>query len=121
MGAFVGDVGINLLDVRAVGQKTASGIEIPTLETGHELVRQGFALPDVDNTKTAEIAVLRIEWSIDDRHFLDQFRTERLQCSQVALAVSLRALVLLDIIHQHFQAAIDAAVIEIKTEPPNLE
>ena len=33
----------------------------------------------------------------------------------------LRSLILLDIVHQHFQPAADAAVIEIESEPPYLD
>ena len=82
---------------------------------------KGFALADVDDAEPAEIAVLRAERSIDDRDVLDQFRAQRLQRTQVSLAVALRALILLDVVHQHLQAAVHAAVIQVEAEAPDFE
>ena len=91
------------------------------MEPHREFVGQRFPLADVDHAQPAEIAVLGAERTVDDGHVLDQFRAERLQRAQVALAVALRALVLLDIVHQDFQSAVDAAVVQVESEAANLE
>ena len=73
------------------------------------------------DAEAAEIAILRAERAVDDRDVLDQFRAERLQSAEIALAVALRALILLHVVDQHFQAAIDSAVVEIEAEAADLE
>ena len=73
------------------------------------------------HAKAAEVAVFGAERPVDDRDILNQLRAERFQRAQITLAVSLRALVLLDIVDQDLQAAVHAAVIEIETEPADLE
>ena len=82
----------------------------------------GSALPraDVDHAEPAEIAVLRAERSVDDLHVLHQFGRQALERTQISLAVALRALVLLDVVHQHLQSAADAAVIQVEAEAPDL-
>src|SRR3989442_6797209 len=47
--------------------------------------------------------------------------SQRLQRAQVPLAVSLRRLVLLHIIHQHLEAAVDASVVQIETKAADFE
>ncbi len=121
VGAFVGDVGVDVLRVGAEGEEAAAGVEIAALQAHRELLGQGFALADVHHAQAAEIAILRAEGAVDDGDVLDQFRAERLQRAEVALAVALRALILLDVVHQHLQPAVDAAVIEIEAEAADLE
>src|SRR5438094_7896379 len=47
--------------------------------------------------------------------------SQRLQRAQVPLAVSLRRLVLLHIIHQYLEAAVDASVVQIETKAADFE
>ena len=63
-----------MLRTRAICQEGAAGIEIPPFEPRHELVRQRFALPDVNHTEPAEIAVFCAERTVDDGDLMDQFR-----------------------------------------------
>src|SRR5437879_6365853 len=76
---------------------------------------------DVHHAQTAEITVLRAERAIDDRDFLDEFRTECLQRPQIPLPMSLGSLILLDVIQEHLQPTFYAAVIEIEAEATDLE
>ena len=85
------------------------------------LIGQRFALVDVDHAQAAEIAVLGAERAVGDGHVLNQLGAERFQRAQVALPVALCALVLLHVVHQHLEAAVDAAVVEVETEAANLE
>ena len=102
-------------------KKAAAGVEIAALQPHRELIGQRFALADVDHAEAAEIAVFRAERAVDDGDVLNQLRAERLQRAEVALAVALRALILLHVVHQHFESAVDAAVIEIEAEAADLE
>jgi hypothetical protein len=76
---------------------------------------------DVDYAQAAEIAILGAEGAVGDGDVRNQFRTERFERAQITLAVALRALVLLHVIHQHFEAAVDAAVIQVEAEAPDLQ
>jgi len=49
-----------------------------------------------------------------------QFRSQTFQLAQIALPVSPRALVLLDIVHQHFQSAVCSPMIQIEDDPARL-
>ena len=75
----------------------------------------------VHHAEAAEIAVFRAERAVGDGHILDEFRAERLERSEVALAVALRALILLDVVHQDLEPAIDSAVIQVEAEAADLE
>jgi len=75
----------------------------------------------MDHAKPAEISVLSTEGPINNRDVLNQFGTKLLQRSQVSLPVTLRSLVLLNVVHQYFQAAIHAAMIRVESEAPDLE
>jgi hypothetical protein len=73
------------------------------------------------NTEAAKITILRTKGPVDNRHLLNQLRAERLQRAEVALAVSLRALILLHIINQHLQPTVYSSVVEVEPKPPNLK
>src|SRR5262249_54070610 len=96
-------------------------VEIPALKADRELVRQGLALMNVDYAQTAEIAILGAERAVINRDFANQLRAEGLERSQISLTVSLRALVLLDIVDQHFETAIHTAMVQVESEAPDLE
>jgi len=76
---------------------------------------------NVDNAEAAEVPVLRLEWSVGDRDVLDEFWAERFERSEVALSVALRALVLLHVVNQNFESAVDAAVVEVEPEAADLQ
>jgi hypothetical protein len=75
----------------------------------------------VNDAEAGEISVLRAERPVEDVHVLDEFWSERFQLAEIALPVPLRALVLLYVVYQNFQTAVDAAVIEVETEAADLE
>src|SRR5579871_6670134 len=75
----------------------------------------------MDDAQAAEIAVFGAERTIRDRNVLNQLRAERLERAEVALAMGLRRLILLHIVHQHLESAIHAAVIEVEAEAADLE
>ena len=85
------------------------------------MIRQGFPLANVDHAQPAEIAVLGTERTVDDGHVFDQLWTEGFQSADVALAVTLGALVLLDVVEHDFETAVDAAMIEIETKATEFE
>ncbi len=117
----VRDVSVGALDVGTVGEKPAAGVEIPSLQPESQLVGQRFALMDVHHAEPAEIAILRVERSVDDVHAFHKFGAKALERPKVSLTVTLRTLILLDVVHQHFQSAVDAAVIQIKSEASDLQ
>ena len=51
----------------------------------------------------------------------DQLGRQALQRAEVALPVPLRRLVLLDVVDQHLEPAVDAAVVEVEAEAADLE
>jgi hypothetical protein len=71
--------------------------------------------------KTAEIPVLGAKRAVDNVHFLDQLRAQRLQRTEIALTVALRPLILLHIVDKNFEATIDAAVVEVESEAADFE
>ncbi len=71
----------------------------------------------MNHAQPAEVSVSGAEGTVDDLRLLDQFRRHRLQRAEVSLAVSLRGLVLLDVIHHHLEASVHAAVIEVESKP----
>ena len=75
----------------------------------------------MDHAEAGEVAIFGAERAVEDVHVLDQFRRQALQRPQIALAVALRPLILLHVVHQHFQPAVNAAVIEVEAEAPDLE
>src|SRR4051794_30961777 len=75
----------------------------------------------MDHAEAAEVAILRAEWPIDNRYLFDQLRTERFERSQIALAVALRTLVLLNVVHQHLQPAVDPTVVQVEPKSPDLK
>src|SRR5262249_36629043 len=87
---------------------------------GHEM-RKRFFEPDVHDAEPRKVAVLGREGAVQDLDVLDQLRRERLQRAQVALAVSLGRLVLVDVVDEHLETARDAAVIQVEAEAPNLD
>src|ERR1041384_4345504 len=108
-------------DRRAIGQKRAKCIERTALNARGQLLRQTLPRADMHHAEAAKITVFRAKRAVNDIDRLDQFRRKRFQRAQVTLPVALRSLVLLNIVGQHFQAAIDTAVVEIKTETPDLQ
>ena len=118
--AVVGDVGIDLRHVWAVCKKSATVIEVAALQAGRELFRQRFALTDMDDSEAAEIPIFRAEWSVDDGYVLNEFRTESFERSEISLAVTLGSLILLNVVDEYFQAAVDAAVVEVEPETTDL-
>ncbi len=102
-------------------KNAAAGVEVAALEAHGVLFGQGFTLVDVHHAEAAEIAVFRAEGAVGDGDVLDQFRAERLERSEVALTVALRALVLLYAVHHDLESTVDAAVIQIEAEAADLE
>src|SRR5262249_19877071 len=90
---LIGYVSIYALRIGAIREKSSSCIEVCDLEPQRELVRQRFTLADVDHAQSAEIPVLGAEGPVDDLDVLNQLRAERLERTQVALAVTLRTLI----------------------------
>ena len=119
--AFVSEIRIDSIGIRAEGEKGAPCVEIAALQARGELVRKRLALTDVNDTQAAEVPVFRAEGTVDDGDFLDQFGAERLECTEVTLAVTLCALVLLHVVDENLEAAVDAAVIEVEAEAPDLQ
>ena len=71
--------------------------------------------------ESGKIAVLGAERSIEDVHLLNQLGRQALQLSQVALAVPLCSLILLDAVDQDFEPSADASMIQVKTVAADLE
>lgn len=121
VGAFIGEEGVDVFPVRAKGEKTALGVEGAALEADGELVGEGFAEANVDDAEAREVAVLGAEGAIDETGFLDEFWGEGFEAAEVALAVALGGLVLLDVVDEDFHAAADAAVIQIEAKAADLD
>ena len=75
----------------------------------------------MNDAEAGEIAVLRAERPVEDVHVLDEFGSERFQLAEITLPVPLRALILLHIVHEDFQSAVDAAVVEVESEAADFE
>ena len=73
------------------------------------------------DAQAGKIAVLRAEWTIQNAHVLNQFRSQALQLPEVPLPMTLRPLILLNIVDQHFQAAVDSSVIQVEAKSPDLQ
>ena len=72
------------------------------------------------NAEAGEVSVLGAERAVDDVYIINELRSEALELTEIALTVSLRALILLNIIDKDLEATIDSAVIEIETESSDL-
>src|SRR5262249_27783605 len=114
--AFISDQRIAALQRRAVCQKCAERAERPALETRGDLIRQRLLQSNVDDAEAGEIAVFRAERAVEDVHVLDEFGSERFQLAEIALPVSLRALILLHVVHENLQTAVHAPVVEVEAE-----
>jgi hypothetical protein len=77
IGAFVSQIGVDVLRGRAPGEEPAAGVEVAALQTRGELIGQRFALADVDDAEAAEVAIFRAEGAVDDGDVLDEFGAER--------------------------------------------
>ena len=110
-----------MLQFRAETEEAAFAAERSALHSDRPDIRHAFSRTNVHHAKTAEIAVLRAERAVDDVHTFHQFRSQALERTEVSLAVTLSALILLHIVHQDFKPAADAAVIEVETEAANLQ
>lgn len=121
IGAFVSEVGVGLGDVGAYSEEGTAGVEIASLETGGELVGEGFELADVDDAEAAEVAVFRAERTVNHGNFLDEFGADGFERPEVTLAVALRTLILLDSVEENFETSVDSAVVEIEAEAANFE
>ena len=75
----------------------------------------------MDDAEAAEITVFGTEGAIDHGDFLDEFGAHGLESTEVALAVALGALILLDSIEEDLEASVDSAVIEIEAEAADFE
>lgn len=71
----------------------------------------------MDHSQSGEVAVLGAERAVQDVNVIHQFRSQTFQLAQIALPVSPRVLVLLDIVHQHFQSAVYSPMIQIEDDP----
>ena len=118
--SLIGDECFATLQFRTERQECAKRTERTALDARGDFIRQRFAHPDVHHAESAEVAVFGAEGATDDIHFLNEFRAETFQGSEVSLAVSLGRLVLLYVVHQNFESAVHAAVIEVESEAPDL-
>ena len=119
--ALVGEQGVAMLQFRAETEEAALAAERSALHAYRPDIRHAFARANVHHAEAAEIAILRAERAVDDVHAFHQFRSQALERPEVALAVPLRALILLHIVHQDFESAADAAVIEVEAEAADLQ
>src|SRR5262249_23106550 len=113
---FISQVRVRFPYVPTVGAESAARVAIPRLKAARERVRKGLALMNGDYAQTAETAILGAERAVINRDFANQLRAEGLERSQISLTVSLRALVLLDIVDQHFETAIHTAMVQVEAE-----
>jgi hypothetical protein len=74
----------------------------------------------VDHAQPGKISVLRAEGPVEDVHIVNQFWSQALQRSEIALTMSLRPLILLKIVNQDFQPAIHPTMVEIESKAANL-
>ena len=75
----------------------------------------------MDHAQPREISVLGAEGAVQNVDIIDQFGNQALERAQVALAMPLARLVLLHVIDQDLQAAVDSAVIEVESEAADLQ
>ena len=119
--ALIGEECLAIAQRWTVSNETAISVERSALKAGSQQIGQAFLKTDVNDTQTGEVPVFGAEWPIENVYIVDQFRSQSFERPEIALAMPLGALVLLDIIHQDFQAAVDSAVIEVETETPDLK
>src|ERR1039457_2334327 len=75
----------------------------------------------MNHAQAAKVAVLGAERTVDDVDLLNQFRTERLQGTEITLPVALRSMILLHVVDENLEAAVDAAMIQVEAEPADFE
>src|SRR5262245_20204476 len=119
--AFISKECIGFLQGRAVPKKCPDAAKRPKLYAGCELIRQTFYQSDVHNTQTRKVSVFCTERTIQDVYVLNQLRCESFQRAQVSLTMTLRSLVLLHIVDEDFQTAVNASVVQVETKPSDLE
>src|SRR5262249_36500053 len=106
---------------RAVHRQTAKSMERTALETERQGVRQSFFQANMDHAEAGKVAILGAERAVQDINVIHQLWNKSLQRPQIALAVSLRTLVLLYVIDQDFQASVHSAVIQVEPKTPDLQ
>jgi len=111
MGTLVGEEGIDALELRAVRDESAFRIEVTTLRAYVKNLRQAFFSSNVNDTDAGKVPVFDVKWTVQNIQVVDQFRREALQRAQIPLPVPLGTLILLNVVHQDFQAAVDATVV----------
>ncbi|MFN7920009.1 MAG: hypothetical protein U0Q16_07930 [Bryobacteraceae bacterium] len=75
----------------------------------------------MNHAESAEVAVFGAEGSVDNLGFLNEFGGEAFEGSEVALSVALGRLVLLDVVDEDFEAAVDAAMVEVEAEAADFD
>src|SRR2546422_3485232 len=74
VGAFIRNERVAVGETRAPGRESAPRVELAALEPQRKSIGQRLAQLDMDNSESAEVAVLRRKRAVDDRDFLDQLR-----------------------------------------------
>src|SRR5437868_14320490 len=110
---LIGDKGGGVFQLRAISEKGAAVVERAALKSHGELIGQRLFQANMHHAQSREVAILGAERPVENVYIIDQFRRQALELTEIALAVSLARLVLLYVIYEKLQAAIDAAVIEI--------
>ena len=95
MRAVVGDEGVGLFEPWTVDRQSAISVKRSALDPQGEQIGEFLLEPDVYHSQAREISILCAERAIENVHVVDQFWRQALERSQIALAVSLRALILL--------------------------
>src|SRR2546425_8119380 len=75
----------------------------------------------MNHAKTGKIAIFSAERAVEDIHFLNQLRRDRLKRAEVALAMALGSLVLLNAVNQDLQAAVHPTVVQVESEATDLK
>ena len=118
---FPGGKALGLFKMRTPRGERAVSVERSALRAQSPLVVKVLFQPDMYHSQGGEVPVLSTERSVDQIYAGDQFRAQRLERTEVALSVPLRRLVLRNVIHQHLEAAILAAVVQVESEAAKLQ
>ena len=86
-----------------------------------DLIREAFPRADLHDSKAGKVAILRAEGTVQYIDFLNEFRGQRLERAQIALAVALACLILWQVINNDLQPAVDTAVVKVEAETSNFE
>src|SRR5271165_316992 len=116
-----GEKAVRILQMRTPGGKRAVPVKRSTLRTNRPFVVKMLLHADMNDTECGEVSVFRAERAIDDVDIVHEFWAQRLEPSEIALSVGLRGLILGNVVHQHFEAAIQAAVVQVETKTAKLE